>query len=301
MNPYYREYSDYLAERFPGKVQKLTVDTYASCPNRDGTLGRGGCIYCNNESFSPMAGCREGVREQLNKSKLFFARKYPEMRYLAYFQGHTATHAGVERFIRQCNEAMEVDGVIGIIIGTRPDCMPDGLLEQLARINSEDMPVMVEFGMESACNATLERINRCHTHADTVNAVMRTHDAGMDVGVHLIFGLPGECENMMLSSVDAVNDMPVSFVKFHQLQIVRGTRLASMADAERGLVHLFGVEEYIEFCCKVVARLRPDIAIDRFTSQAPSDMLIAPRWGLKNHEFTARLQNRLRELSNSHS
>jgi len=301
MNPFYREYSDYLAERYGGKVQKLTVDTGVTCPNRDGTLGRGGCVYCSNLAFSPMAGCRASVAEQLRMGKAFFARKYPSMRYLAYFQGHTATYADERIFVAQCREAMQEDDVVGLVIGTRPDCMPATLLSELSHINREIMPVMVEYGMESACDATLQRVNRCHTHADTVAAVTRTHDAGIDVGVHLIFGLPGENEEMMLKSVDAVNALPVSFVKFHQLQIVRGTRLAADFASGAESVFIFTVDEYVEFCCKVIARLRKDIAIDRFTSQSPQDMLIAPHWGLKNHEFTSLLQHRLRELSNNRS
>ena len=298
MNQFYREYGDYLAERFEGKVQKLTIDTGASCPNRDGTLGRGGCVYCSNAAFSPMAGSQASVTEQLERGKAFFARKYPSMRYLAYFQSHTATHAGADTFIRQCDEAIAADGVVGLIVGTRPDCMPDALLKYLADVNGR-MPVMVEYGMESACDSTLRRINRCHTHTQIADAVRRTAEAGIDTGVHLIFGLPGEDEAEMLRSVAAVNDLPVKFVKFHQLQIVRGTRLAADVAAGRETVVPFGIDEYIDFCCKVISQLRKDIAIDRFTAQCPADMLIAPRWGLKNHEFTARLQRRLRELASS--
>lgn len=298
MNEFYREYGDYLAERFEGKVQKLTIDTGASCPNRDGTLGRGGCVYCSNAAFSPMAGLKASVAEQLARSKEFFSRKYPNMRYLAYFQSHTATHAGADTFVRQCAEAASFDGVVGLIVGTRPDCMPEPLLKFLEELNGR-IPVMVEYGMESACDATLRRINRCHTHAQTAEAVHRTTAAGIDTGVHLIFGLPGEDDAEMMRSVDAVNELPVKFVKFHQLQIVRGTRLAKDVASGRETVKPFGIEEYIDLCCRVIARLRKDIAIDRFTAQCPADMLVAPRWGLKNHEFTARLQRRLRELANS--
>lgn len=301
MNPFYEEYGDYLKERFGGKMQKLTVDTGASCPNRDGTLGRGGCVYCCNEAFSPMAGSRESVAAQLERGKGFFARKYPSMRYLAYFQSHTSTNAGADVFLRQVRQAMDVSGVAGIVVGTRPDCMPDDVLSELAHINRVHMPVLVEYGMESACDATLLRINRCHTHADTVDAVRRTADAGIDCGVHLIFGLLGEDEAAMLAAVDAVNAMPVRFVKFHQLQILRGTALARNVELGRESVRLFGLEEYVEFCCSVVGRVRAGIAIDRFTAQAPASMVIAPRWGLKNHEFRALLHRRLTELANSRS
>ena len=269
------------------------------CPNRDGTLGRGGCVYCSNDAFSP--GLRRGasIEAQIEDGKAFFAHKYPMMRYLAYFQSHTATHTDAERFMAQVHEASWVKDVAGIIVGTRPDCMPQPLLDMLAAFNDQVMPVMIEYGMETSSNATLARINRCHTHECTVDAVTRTHAAGIDCGVHLIFGLPGEDKAAMLASVDAVNSLPVSFVKFHQLQIVGGTVLARDVSEGREKVECFGLEEYIDFCCEVVHRLRSDIAIDRFTAQSPASMLIAPRWGIKNHEFTAKLHRRLRELANS--
>ena len=298
-NPYYREYGDYLLERFGCKVQKLTLDTDASCPNRDGTIGRGGCVYCSNAAFSPMAGNKLGVRDQLQRGKEFFARKYPEMKYLAYFQSHTSTHAGAESFLSACREAMSVDDIVGIIVGTRPDCMPQELLDELAEYNRRYCRVLIEYGMETAHDRTLERINRCHKHMDTIGAVERTHKAGIDCGVHLIFGLPGESREDMFRSVEALNCLPVTSVKFHQLQIVSGTRLAKDVAEGRERVDLFGIDEYVDFCCDVVGMLRKDIAIDRFTAQSPAEMLIAPRWGLKNHEFTALLHRRLRERSNS--
>lgn len=299
MNPYYREYSDYLAGRFEGKVQKITIDTGAICPNRDGTLGHGGCIYCSNDAFSPGTSRRESVAIQIEEGKRFFARKYPAMRYLAYFQSHTATHAGAEVFMAQVEEAAAVPGVAGIIVGTRPDCVPQNLLDRLAQFNGTRMPVMIEYGMESACDATLARVNRCHTHGCTVDAVTRTAAAGIDCGVHLIFGLPGEDRSTMLASVEAVNHLPVSFVKFHQLQIVRGTQLAHAVAEGKESASVFGLDDYIELCCDVIDLLRKDIAIDRFTAQCPPGMLLAPNWGIKNHEFTAILHRRLKELASS--
>ncbi len=299
MNPFYKEYSDYLAERFEGKVQKITIDTGALCPNRDGTLGRGGCVYCSNDAFSPGTARCSSVGDQLEQGKLFFAHKYPAMRYLAYFQSHTATHTSAAQFRRQVLEAAAVEGVAGIIVGTRPDCMPQSLLEWLAELNRTALPVMIEYGMETSHNDTLARINRCHGHEATDDAVRRTAAAGIDCGVHLIFGLPGEDKSKMMTSVAAVNDLPVSFVKFHQLQIVKGTRLARDVAEGREDVTIFELDDYLDFCCDVVDRLRRDIAIDRFTAQCPASMLLAPRWGIKNHEFTAMLHRRLRERASS--
>lgn len=292
MNPYYRDFADFLAEQFPGtKMQKLAVNAGFTCPNRDGTKGRGGCTYCNNLSFNPgYCSPRLSVSEQIEAGRRFFARKYPDMRYLAYFQAYTNTHSDdIDRLMNLYEEALAVDGVDGVIIGTRPDCMPDALLARLRKLPW----VMVEYGAESSHNVTLERINRCHTWEDTVDAVERTHAAGIPVGLHLIMGLPGETEEMMLRTVDAVGSLPVSTVKFHQLQLVRGTRMAS--DIEKGLydIRRFTADEYAGLCVKIVRRLRPGIAIERFVSQTPADMLLYPRWGLKNYQFTNLLMRRL--------
>ncbi len=281
---YYRDFSDFLAGHFDGKMQKLSVDAGFTCPNRDGTVGRGGCTYCNNVSFSP-GYCRDrkGVTAQLEEGKRFFGRKYPSMRYLAYFQSYTSTHGSdIDRLMALYEEACGVEGVDGVIIGTRPDCMPDRLLARLSRLPW----VMVEYGAESACDETLVRVNRCHTWADTADAVRRTHDAGLPVGLHLINGLPGEDEERILATVDEVNRLPVDVVKFHQLQLIRGTRMA--LDVEQGVydIHRFTPESYAALCARLVRRLRPDIAVERFVSQSPPDLLIYPRWGLKNYQFT---------------
>ena len=301
MGIYYRDYSDFLKELFPVKMQKLTVNAGFSCPNRDGTLGRGGCSYCNNASFSPWLGAAD-VASQLEKGKLFFGKKYPDMRYLAYFQSYTNTHADIRRLMALYNEAISVDKVDGLIIGTRPDCVSDELLKALACMGK---PVIMEYGAESSHNATLELVNRCHTWEQTEDAVMRTVEAGLPVGLHFIMGLPGETEEMMLQTVERVATLPVGTVKFHQLQIIRGTVLEREAVCDtacggfmfRGAqIKSFSVEEYVELCVKIVAtlrRLNPGIAIERFTSQAPAELLVSPRWGLKNYQFVNLLHNRL--------
>ena len=287
-----------MAEHFDGKIQKLTVDAGFTCPNRDGSLGRGGCIYCNNTSFTPSTGQRRrSVTEQLEDAKQFFARKYPEMRYLAYFQSYTNTYGATADLMDLYREALNVEDVVGLIIGTRPDCMPDDLLNELAELNKEKT-VFIEYGAESSHNSTLDAINRCHTWEQTVDAVNRTHHKGLSVGLHFILGLPGEDRRMMLETVDRINELPIDSVKFHQLQIVRGTRLAAEYLRNPEVVSLFNVEEYIDLCSEIVRRLRPDISIERFVSQSPDGLLIAPRWGLKNYEFTHRLFNRLSEQAN---
>lgn len=295
MNPFFKDYSAFLSEHFSGKVQKLTVDAGMTCPNRDGSLGRGGCIYCNNTSFSPSTGVkRRSVAEQLEDGKHFFARKYPEMKYLAYFQSYTNTYAPIDELLSLYREALRVDDVVGLIIGTRPDCMPDGLLYSLTEIN-RSKPVIVEYGAESSHNVTLNAINRCHSWQQTVDAVVRTNRAGLPVGLHFILGLPGESKSMMLETVDRINELPVDCVKFHQLQIVRGTILANRYSKNQINVVPFELDEYLDLCTSIVQKLRKDIAIERFVSQSPDKLLIAPRWGLKNYEFTNLLFKRLKE------
>lgn len=288
----YRDFSDFLKEHFDVKVQKITVNAGFTCPNRDGTKGRGGCTYCNNQSFNPeYCSSALSVREQLERGKEFFARKYPQMKYLAYFQAYTNTHSDdIDRLMKLYEEALETTDVVGLIIGTRPDCMPQELLDRLAGLGKW---VMVEYGAESACDRTLELVNRCHTWADTADAVRRTHEAGIPCGLHLIMGLPGEDEDVMLSTIDRVNELPVDTVKIHQLQLVRGTRMAR--DVENGLYDIprFTAEEYADLCVRLLRRLRKDIAVERFVSQSPSELLIYPRWGLKNYQFTNLLNNRL--------
>lgn len=299
MNPYYKDYSDFLTCLFDGKVQKLTVNAGFTCPNRDGTKGRGGCIYCNNTSFSPKTGINgTSVTQQLADGKKFFSRKYPNMRYLAYFQSYTNTYGDIDHLTSLYQEALEVEDVVGLIIGTRPDCMPDDLLRHLADINSKT-PVIIEYGAESSHNITLDAINRCHTWQQTVDAVMRTHSAGLAVGLHLILGLPGESKEMMMQTVDRISALPIDCVKFHQLQIIRGTRLAKEYENNPEAIKTFDVDSYLDLCADIVGKLRHDIAIERFVSQSPADLLIAPKWGLKNYEFTHRLFKTLAERADN--
>lgn len=293
MNPYYKDYSEFLAEHFDGKVQKLSVDVGFTCPNRDGSAGTGGCIYCNNRAFSPDWDKRHTpVAEQIARGKRFFGKKYPDMKYLAYFQSYTSTYASPDSLMALYNEALDQEDIVGLIIGTRPDCMPDSLLD---RIGSLDTKVFIEYGAESSHNSTLSLINRCHTWEATVDAVHRTAARGIPVGLHLILGLPGEDEEMMTTTVERVSSLPVSTVKFHQLQILRGTTLEKMAPMLD--IPAFTAEEYAALCARLLGHLRSDIAVERFVAQAPDDMLLSPRWGLKNYQFTSLLQKHLAAMA----
>lgn len=281
----WRDYGDFLREQFPYKVQKISVNAGFTCPNRDGTKGSGGCTYCNNRTFNPEY-CRPvlTVTEQLEQGKRFFGRKYKDMRYLAYFQAYTNTYGDEEQLMRRYEEALSVPDVVGVVIATRPDCVSDTLLERLAELRRRAW-VMVEYGAETACERTLRLINRCHTWTETVDAVERTAAAGIECGAHFILGLPGEDEDTMMRTVEAINGLPLSTVKFHQLQVIRGTELARQLQAGEVEVIRWTAEEYAQVCARVLQRLRPDIAVDRFVSQSPAELLIFPRWGLKNYQF----------------
>lgn len=299
MGKLYRDFADFLHERFPDfKVQKIAVNAGFTCPNRDGSKGTGGCTYCNNQTFNPEY-CRPSlsVAQQIAKGREFFGRKYPEMKYLAYFQAYTNTYGELDNLIRLYEEAVGCHDVVGLIIGTRPDCMPAPLLDYLKELSLHTF-VMIEYGAETAFDRTLLAINRGHSWADTVDAVERTHAAGIPCGLHLILGLPGETEDDMLQTVDEVSKLPVDTVKLHQLQIIRGTRLARQVAAKEVSIMQWTAEQYVDLCVRIVRRMRHDIAIERFVSQSPENLLISPRWGLKNYQFTNLLHNALERMNN---
>ncbi len=291
----YNDYGSFLQQHFAGKVQKISINGGFTCPNRDGTVGRGGCTFCNNQTFNPDY-CRSelSVTEQLQEGIRFFARKYPTMRYLAYFQAYTSTYDNIDRLIARYEEALSVEGVVGIIIGTRPDCMPPALLDYLAQLAQRTF-VTVEYGVESTIDTTLQRINRGHDYASAVEAITRTAQAGIITGAHLILGLPGESRNDMLSHATRLSQLPLHTIKLHQLQLIRGTVMGNEYEAHPQQFDIPDIDTYIDLAIDFTELLRPDIVIERFVSQSPAELLLAPHWGVKNHEFTARLLRRMRE------
>ncbi|MBP3670645.1 MAG: TIGR01212 family radical SAM protein [Bacteroidaceae bacterium] len=291
----YNDYGSFLQQHFAGKVQKISINGGFTCPNRDGTVGHGGCTFCNNQTFNPDY-CRSelSVTAQLQEGIRFFARKYPAMRYLAYFQAYTSTYDDLPQLIARYEEALAVDGVVGIIIGTRPDCMPPALLDYLSQLAQRTF-VTVEYGVESTLDSTLQRINRGHDYACAVDAITRTAKAGITTGAHLILGLPGESHEDMLSHATRLSQLPLHTIKLHQLQLIRGTVMGNEYLAHPGHFKIPDIDTYIDRAIDFAELLRPDIVIERFVSQSPAELLIAPHWGVKNHEFTARLLRRMRE------
>lgn len=292
----YNEFSLYLKRYFPYKVQKISLNAGFTCPNRDGSKGYGGCTYCNNQTFNPDY-CRteKPIARQLEEGKLFFAHKYPEMKYLAYFQAYTNTYDELDALRRKYEEALSVDGVVGLVIGTRPDCMPDDLLHYLEALHRHTF-VLVEYGIESTDDRTLRRINRGHDFRVSADAVRRTAACGIPVGGHVILGLPGETHESIVMQAGVLSGLPLTTLKLHQLQLIRGTRMASEYEQHPEDFHLFGIEEYMDLVIDYVEHLRPDIVLERFLSQSPKNLLIAPDWGVKNYEFNHRLQKRMKEL-----
>lgn len=291
----YRDFGCFLKENFPFKVQKISLNAGFTCPNRDGTKGYGGCTFCNNQTFNPDY-CRteKSITQQLEEGRAFFSGKYPQMKYLAYFQAYTNTYADIDSLMAKYKEALSVDGVVGLVIGTRPDCMPDALLHELEKLNRQTF-LLVEYGIESANDNTLALINRGHTFAQTCEAVRRTVACGIRVGGHVILGLPQEEREELLRQAEVISGLPLTTLKLHQLQLIRGTKMARQFAEHPEWFHLYSAEEYIDLVIDYVERLRPDLVLERFVSQSPKSLLIAPDWGLKNHEFTDKVCKRMRE------
>lgn len=277
------------------KVQKISLNAGFTCPNRDGRVGTGGCTYCNNQTFNPEYCCTsKPITQQLEEGKVFFSRKYPEMKYLAYFQAYTNTYDSIDNLKDKYEEALSVEGIVGIVIGTRPDCMPEELLDYLSELNKRTF-LIVEYGVESVYDATLKRINRGHFHSQTVDAIKKTAERGIRVGVHLILGLPGETKEQILEEAKVISSLPITTLKLHQLQLIKGTKMAEEYFADSSDFHLFTADEYIDLVIDFVERIRKDIVLERFVSQSPASLLAIPGWGLKNYEFVDKVRKRMDE------
>ncbi len=293
MDSFYNDFSTWIRSKFDFRVQKISIDAGMTCPNRDGKISYGGCIFCDNRTFNP-SYCHkhDSITEQLNAGKKFFSRKYPEMKYLAYFQAFTNTYAPLDTLKSYYEEALAVEDVVGLVIGTRPDCISSELLDYLAEL-SKRVFVLVEYGIESANDETLKRINRGHDFECCRRAIDETHKRGILVGGHIILGLPGEDAEESIRQAEIISSLPLDILKMHQMQIIRNTRLAELYTEHP--FHVYSVEEYIQLIARYIQHLRPSLVLERFVSQSPANLLIAPKWGLKNYEFTNLLHNYLRE------
>ena len=293
MQQLYNDFSHWIRRQFPFRVQKLSVDAGFTCPNRDGRLSTGGCIYCDNNTFNP-AYCdrKKTVAEQLEDGKKFFSRKYPEMKYLSYFQAFTNTYGSIDHLKMHYEEALNVEDIVGIVIGTRPDCVSEDLLDYLQELSKHTF-VLVEYGIETTNDDTLRLINRGHDFECSRRAIEETAKRGIFTGGHIILGLPGEDASESIRQASVISSLPLNILKVHQLQVIRGTKLARMYSEKP--FHLYSVDEYIHLIGEYIRHLRPSLVLERFVSQSPKELLIAPKWGLKNYEFTNLLNNYLKK------
>jgi radical SAM protein (TIGR01212 family) len=292
----YRDYSSFIRNHFNNRVQKISLNAGFTCPNLDGTKGRGGCTYCNNNTFNPKY-CKpvKPITQQLDEGIAFFAEKYKTQEYLAYFQAFTNTYAETRKLEEMYLEALAHPRVTGLVISTRPDCIPDETLDLLEKL-AKDRFISLDFGIESTLNRTLDAINRCHTHEETIDAFARARNRGLHLGGHMILGLPGESRQELLDHAARINELPLDSLKIHHLQIVKHTMMAHQYKQDPGLFKLFTVEEYVDLITEFIGLLRPEIILDRFISQSPTHLLIAPNWnGLKNFEIIARIDKKLEE------
>lgn len=287
---HYRDFAQYLKMHFPHfKVQKLSVHAGFTCPNRDGSKGRGGCTYCNNHSFSPSYTRFGSVSSQIEEGKNFFRHKYPEMKYLAYFQSYTNTYGDLTRLKDLYEEALSVPDVVGLIVGTRPDCVSPELLDYFQALGKTTF-VYLEYGVESTHDETLLKINRGHTFAESVETIYATAERGIPIGVHMILGLPGEDMDDFRSHIRRLGQLPITSLKLHQLQILKGTQMAAEYMSSPEHFSLFSPEAYAEVICQLLRAMPRHLYIDRFVSQSPPEMLLAPKWGIKNYQFVQIVQ-----------
>lgn len=290
----YNDFPTYVKSTFGGRVQKVSVNVGFTCPNRDGTKGIGGCVYCDNDTFKPgYCEPQKSVSGQLEHGIQFFEKKYPEMRYMAYFQSYTNTYAPLDDLRRMYSEALKCRKVEGLIIGTRPDCINEEILDMLLEL-TEGKYLAIEFGLESTINRTLKRINRCHTWEESKQAIHLCASKGIKVGGHLILGLPGETRMEILSHAKVISELPLHTLKLHQLQIIRNTSLANEYKINPESISLFSFQEYLDLIIEFLEILNPNIIVERFVSTSPIEKLIAPHWNkMKNFEVVAQIEKTL--------
>jgi uncharacterized protein len=289
----YLNYNQVMKTEFTERIQKISINAGFTCPNRDGSKGRGGCTYCNNQTFSPEY-CKpvKTVSQQVEEGINFFKHKYQNQYYLAYFQSYTNTYDSLDKLKAIYVEALSHPQVKGIVVGTRPDCINDELLDYFAEL-SKSVYVMIEYGIESTNDKTLEFINRGHDFACAEEAIRATAKRDIKTGAHLILGLPTENRDAILKHAHIISKLPLTAIKLHQLQLVKGTKMALQYQEHPEWFQLYTADEYIDLAIDFMELLNPEIAIERFVSQSPKRLLIAPDWGLKNFEFTAKIEKRL--------
>ena len=292
----YLDYSSFIKSTFGERVQKISLDIGFSCPNRDGSKGYGGCTYCNNNTFNPdYCEPTKSIKEQLEQGIAFFGKKYKAIHYLAYFQAYTNTYSDINSLKKMYEEALNVPGVIGLVIGTRPDCISDELIDYFSLLSKKNF-ISLEFGVESTNEKTLLAVNRCHTFEETKVTFEKCKNKGFHLGAHIILGLPGETKEELFQHAVEISKLPIDTLKMHHLQIVKNSIMAIQHKRNPENFNLFSSEEYIDFVTDFIGLIRPNIIIERFISEAPHELLVAPKWNnLKNFEVVAKIDKKLIE------
>lgn len=286
----FNSYASYFKNLFGSRIQKISVDAGFTCPNRDGTLGTGGCTFCCNKAFNPSyCSPEKSIQQQIEEGIRFHQhRNKHETKYLAYFQAYSNTYRPLEELKQLYAQALEVPEIKGIVIGTRPDCIDEPLLHYLNEIQQTHY-VMLEYGVESVYDETLKRVNRGHDFATSQRAIRMTAEHGIPCGAHLIFGLPGETKTMLLEAADIISSLPLTTVKFHQLQVFKDTPMALEFQQHPEQFHLFDLEEYIDFVIDFIERLNPDFVIERFAGEVPPRYLVTAPWMKLRYDKVLRL------------
>lgn len=278
----FNAYSDYFKKHFGERVQKITIDAGFTCPNRDGSCGTGGCTFCNNRAFNPSYNNPEkSITDQINQGMAFHKKRYRKAtRYLAYFQAYTNTYAKLEELNSMYEQALAVPGVMGIVVGTRPDCVDETILDYFQEL-SKRCYVVVEYGIESINNHTLQRVNRGHDVEKSRWAVQETARRGVRVGGHVIIGLPGETHNDFLATATELSQWPLNSIKFHQLQVIKGTAMAIEYRDIPEDFQTFTLEEYLHLMMEVTERLNPEIVVERIAGEVTPGMGVREGWGIR--------------------
>jgi len=289
----YNSYRYYLEDLFGEAVQRISLEGGFTCPNRDGSLAYGGCIFCNNESFSPPYNRGDiDIRSQLEAGVAYLSQRFEARRYLAYFQSYTNTYKPLAELEKLYRQALDHPLVAGLAISTRADCLPDELL-QLLRDISQNHYLNLEIGIESFYDRSLEWMNRRHSSATTIKSIEKAAAYGLNLSGHLILGLPEESKGMMLKEAEILNKLPVKLIKLHHLQIIEKTLLAQLY--ARTPFPLFEYENYLQFVAQFISHLRPEIVIQRFFTETPKSYLIAPIWGKRSAEIVMDMQRYMHE------
>ncbi|MGE0088129.1 MAG: TIGR01212 family radical SAM protein [Bacteroidales bacterium] len=294
----FNSYSEYFKRTIGERIQKVTIDAGFTCPNRDGLKGTGGCTYCNNDAFNPSYCVPEKtVKQQIEEGIEFHFKRYRRAKnFLAYFQAYSNTYAPISQLKKIYSEALSIPGVIGLVIGTRPDCIDDEKLAYFQEL-SEKYYIIIEYGIESCSNVTLKRINRGHTFEEAVEALEKSKKYELKTGAHFIFGLPGESKEFLLKEADIISSLPIDTVKFHQLQIIKGTAMELEYKNYPERFTFFELSEYIDFFIQFLERLNPNIVVERFAGEVPPRFLAGPGWGLiRNDQIMVKFEKRLEEL-----